>query len=386
MNKLSRALLPTLIASALAATAGFAQDSENQEVNLPGLYVVTDEGRTYLQKDDKVLEMKAGEAGFADEDGFRKIDNLPSALDWPCSGVAAMSRKFATYPITDLQTSNRAQEVVDRYFKVPEVIEPIPNWIDGEFHEMFAVNDLLQFSSPDYWYHLNPDRPFLDKKRPTSLMIALFVGTTQVIIDNNALDHLRELHGDEQIPVTFVFNDSNTVPISYFGDNVSLEEVFEAFMKRGIKVADVPMWWLGDYALTPTREEFERYFEIPPASEIDQETRDKLTQDLAEYGFTRKPIIVSILAEAGTMVIDQPQRVSVAFEMGFTRIPTAIQFVEADSILARCGPGTPVGFSGVVSGETTPPGGGIVPPGVQPPPPPEVLPPPIDPEEPASPS
>ena len=35
-------------------------------------------------------------------------------------------------------------------------------------------------------------------------------------------DALRKELGSDEIPVTFVFNDSNTVPISYFGDNVSL--------------------------------------------------------------------------------------------------------------------------------------------------------------------
>jgi hypothetical protein len=106
-----------------------------------------------------------------------------------------------------------------------------------------------------------------------------------------------------------------------------------------------------------------------------------LRGDLAEYGFTRKPLIVNILADSDSMVIDQPERLRMAVEMGITRFPTSVNVIEPDSIFARCGPGTPVGSSGV-SGESTPDGGASVQPGTP------VVPPPVDPipEPPASPS
>jgi hypothetical protein len=211
----------------------------------------------------------------------------------------------------------------------------------------------------------------MDKKRPKTLLIALFVGINQVIIDNHAFDALREIYGDDEIQVVFKFNDSNVVPISYFGDNVSLEEVFTAFKERGIKVAEVPMWWLGDFALTPTAAEFELYFDIPPLEDISAKKQAALKADLEAYGFTRKPLIVSVLADSESMVVDQPERLRMAFEMGFERIPTSVNFVEPDAILVRCGPGTPSGSDGsAVSGESTPIGGATIPPGsgVTPPP------------------
>jgi hypothetical protein len=378
LTDVKRSLLPALIAAALAVSAGLAQGQEDEPV-APGLYVTTDEGKTFLIKDGETLEMEAGESGFANEEGLKKIDTLPKALDWPCSGAVAMGRKFATYSLGDLKSKNRAQEIAERYFEVPEVIEPIPNWIDGEYHEIFSVDELLRFSSPEYWYFTAPDREFLDPKRPTALLVSMYVGITTAIVDNNAFDILRKLHGDDAIPVVFVFNDSNTVPISYFGENVSLEEVFRAFTERGIKLADPPMWWLGDYHLTPTIEEFEKFFQIPALGDIDPETQDKLREDLAAHGFTRKPIIVNVLAESGTMAVDQPARIRVAADMGIQRIPTVMNFIEEDSIIARCGPGTPVGFGeGAISGETTPEPGATVPPGSP------TVPPPTEPETPAS--
>jgi hypothetical protein len=270
---------------------------------------------------------------------------------------------FNTYSLNDLTSKNKMKEIVDRYFKVPEVIAPIPDWVDGEFHGIFNYHDIIQFSSPDYWYFPDADLPILSGKRPRSLQIALFVGTSQVVIDNNMIDALHKEIGSDEIPVTFVFNDSNTVPISYFGSNVSLEEVFKAFIERGIKVAEVPMWWQGDYHLTPTIQEFEKFFDIPALENIDPDKRAALEADLKANGFSRKSIIVSLFLESRSMAVDQPERVRVAASLGITRIPTTFNFVEPDAILARCGPGTPVGSSGV-SGSTTPIGGATVPPNV----------------------
>lgn len=356
-------MLPALISAALATGTVWAQEEcEELEGTPPGMYTTTDEGITYMTRDGEMVEMAAGDAGFADEGTLKCIKRPPEFLDWPCSTDAAQSRRFATYTLDDLQTDNKMEEIVERYFKVPEVLAPIPNWIDGEYNAVFSYNDIIQYSSPEYWYLPNPDRPILSEKRPRSLLISLFVGTNQVVIDNNVIDALRQELGSDDIPVTLVFNDSNSVPISYFGSNVSLEEVFKAFKERGIKVADVPMWWLGDFHLTPTIEEFEKFFEIPALEDINPDKIASMRADLEAHGFTRKSIIVSLFSESGTMAVDQPARVRVAASMGIERIPTVFNFIEPDIHLARCGPGTPVG-SGTVSGSTTPIGGAAVPPG-----------------------
>ena len=363
MKVLSKAILPALIASALSGNAWAQADCEELEGTPPGLYTTTDEGRTYLSKDGEVVELAAGEAGFANDSEVKCIKRPPKFLDWPCATAAAQSRMFNTYTIDELETDNKINEVVERYFTIPEVLAPIPNWIDGEYNAVFNYKDIIQFSSTEYWYFPSPDREILSKKRPRSLQISLYVGTNQAVVDNHMLDALRQELGTDEIPVTFVFNDSNVVPISYFGANVSLEEVNKAFRERGIKVAEVPMWWLGDYNLTPTIEELENFFEIPPLEDISAEKQAKLKTDLEAYGFSRKPILVTLFADSGTMAVDQPQRVRVAASMGITRIPTALVFIEPDVVLARCGPGTPVGSSASVSGSTTPIGGATVPPG-----------------------
>jgi hypothetical protein len=372
---LTKAILPALIATALAGTALAQEDCIEIEGAPPGLYATTDEGRTFLIKDGEVVEMGPGEAGFADEDGVKCIKRPPKFLDWPCATQAAQSRMFSTYSMDDLIEKNKIEEIVRRYFEIPEVIAPIPNWVDGEYNAVFEYKDLIPFSNDDYWYFHNVDRPFLDPKRPRSLQISLYVGINKVVIDKIAAEALRKDLGTDQIPVTFVFNDSNVVPISYFGPNVSIEEVNKAFFERGIKLADVPMWWLGDYHLLPTIEEFERFFDIPSLESISAQKQEALRSDLQANGFTRKPLIVTVLSDSGTMMVDQPERLRVAASMGLTRFPTVFNFVETDIVNARCGPGTPIGFgSAAISGESTPPGGAVVPPGVP------ITPPPPDPD------
>ena len=372
------ALLPALIALALFSGNVQAQGNtacEELQGTPPGLYVTSDEGRVFVIKGDKLVELAPGDAAFANEDSLTCLKAPPELLEWPCSTDAAQSRKFATYAAADLQTGNPVKEIVQRYFEIPEVMEPVPNWLEGEANMSLASGDIISFSSPEYWYLKDPSVDILNEKRPKTLLISLYVGTNQVVLDNYAFDALRKHYAGEKIPVVFVFNDSNVVPISYFGANVSLEEISRAFNERHIKLADVPMWQLGDHHLKPTARELENLLDLPSLEDIDPLRREALGAELETYGFSRKPVFVTMLEGSSKMYVDDPERVRVAIAMGIARIPTMINFVEQDFVYRRCGPGTPTGSSGV-SGSTTPPGGAVAPPGA--------MAPPTDPNPPAS--
>lgn len=366
-------LLPLMIGSLLASGAVYAQNTcEELEGTPPGLYTTTDEGRTILIRDDQVIELGPGDAGFADESGVKCIQRIPQFMDWPCSTDAARSRKFATYSIEDLPDGNKPREIVQRYFEVPEVIEPIPRWKEGEYHLLLDENAILQFSSDEYWYHPASPDALRDVRRPKTLLIALYVGVNQVVIDQQHLRALKTEYGGANIPVVFEFNDSNVVPISYFGPNVSLEEVLKASNERGINIDSAPMWELGDYNIRPTVAEMREFFDIPALEDIPPERRQALEDDLEANGFNSKPVFVSILSGSDSMVVDQPQRVAVAASMGYETIPVHLTIVQPDVLVQRCGPGTPAGFSQTsISGETTPPGGAVLPPGGVTPPPTE---------------
>jgi len=376
----NRAILPALIICTLTSTGVTAREEKEECENVkgtpPGLYATTDEGRTFLIQGDKQIELAPGEAAFANEGKLTCIKEVPKFLDWPCSSDAAQSRKFKTYAIDTITSKDMVSEVVTRYFTVPEVIEPIPNWLEGESNATLGFSQIVPFASAEYWYKTDSAVDIMHEKRPKTLLIALFVGINQVVIDNYTVDALKQFYAGKPVPVVFVFNDSNVVPVSYFGANVSLEEINKAFNERHIKLADVPMWQLGDHHFSATTEEFERNFDLPTLEAVDPYRREALAAELETFGFTRKPIFVTIM-EGGKMYIDDPDRVRVAISLGITRLATVINFVENDSHLNRCGPGTPVGSSGV-SGATTPIGGAIVPAGSVPPSPTEPEPNPSD--------
>jgi len=368
-------LLPTLIASALASTGLQAQNKKDECVDVegtpPGLYATTDQGRTFLMKGDKVVELAPGEAAFADEGKLTCIKEVPAFLDWPCTSDAAESRKFATYKFEDLNPDEDIiKQVAKRYFDIPEVIEPVPKWIEGQFHTTLSFNDIIGYSSPEYWYKPDPAVDIMNEKRPKILLISLYVGINKVVVDNYTIDALHRFYGGEKIPVVFVFSDSNVVPVSYFGANVSIEEIHKAFNERHIKLAEVPWWPLGDHHFSPSAQEFEKLFDLPDLDKIDKQRREAIEAQLDTYGFSRKPIFVTML-EGGKMYVDDPDRVRIAIAKKMPHLQTVINFVEEDSHLARCGPGTPIGSHGI-TGATTPIGGSIVPTGVPvPPPPPE---------------
>jgi hypothetical protein len=377
-----RKILPLTIAALMTAGSAYAAgECVELEGAPPGLYTTTDEGRTFLIKDGDIVELGPGQTGFADETGVKCIERSPQFMDWPCSTDAARSRRFATYSIDELGDGNRAQQIVDRFFEVPEVIEPIPRWKEGEYHLLMDVDEIMQFASPEYWYIPDSPAALKDERRPKTLQVALFVGINQVVVDERHLKVLNEHYGGKNIPVVFTFNDSNTVPISYFGPNVSLEEVATASQKRGINLAEAPMWELGDHHLTATNEELNTFFELPAVGDIPPERRQALEADLEANGFSKKPVFVSVIDGPDAMFVDQPQRVAVAAAMGIKNIPLHITIVQPDILVQRCGPGVPLGADGsaVPAGDvimsnqsgTTPPGGIVPPPGGIVPPPPE---------------
>ncbi len=321
-----QSLLPMLIAAALSSNSVYAQqDSDSSECEdiegtPPGLYVTTDEGRTFLTKDGKTVELAPGEAAFADENRLTCIKKIPKFLDWPCSTDAASSRKFATYTFDELETSEVIKEVVQRYFDIPEVIEPIPDWVDGESTTTLTLNEIIPYATPEFWYQPNADVDPLHEKRPRTLQISLYVGINLVVLDNYQVDVLDKFYAGQPIPVVFVFNDSNVVPVSYFGTNVSLEEINKAFNERQIKLAEVPMWPLGDSHFSPTGEEFDLLFELPEIDDINPLRREALEAQLETYGFSRKPIFVTMM-EGGRMYVDDPDRVRVALNIGLREKP-----------------------------------------------------------------
>jgi hypothetical protein len=325
----------------VSAGAG-AQPADEECVDLagtpPGLYVTVDQSQVYLVQGDEIVELDPGEAAYANESGLSCLKVPPKLLDWPCGTAEALSlQKAATYPVEALPLTEGVFEVVRRYFEDKAVIGPPIEWLNGEYHRMFDAAEISELPTSAYWYLPGGSDPFASPKRPEAQLIALFWSTKQAVLDGHTIGPLQESASGGMVPVVFVFNEDNEVPVSFFGPNVTLKELIDAYFQRGIKVAEVPVWYAGDHHLVTATSELEQLFDIPDLGDIDPAQRELIAAELIAYGFTNKPLAVSILEDSGGRTLDQPERVRVAASLGIEAIPTVIFYYSGSSHLGRCG-------------------------------------------------
>ncbi len=362
--------LPLLVALALSPAMAIGQAPESGagepecadvESGMPGLYVTVDQSQVYLIQGEKYVELKPGEAAYAGDGTLTCIKSRPQTLDWPCGTATAQGREKAdTYAANELPSSGIAQEVARRYFEENRVIGPPIEWLNGEYHLTLSASEIRALVSDANWYRPAGADPFASPKRPHSQLISLFWSTQQVLTEAHTIDALVAMHGEDAIPVVFVFHPDHEVPLSYFEGEVDLQKLLEVRREFGIELAPVPIWYVGDHHLTATVAELERFFEIPALQDIDPETLRRLTEHLEAYGFQKKPIGVTFLADGESMIIDQPARVRAAAALGITDIPIFVTYYQQDSILNRCGAPMPqislaarlaAGGAGAESGE-----------------------------------
>jgi hypothetical protein len=249
--------LSLAIALLVAGASAYAQEEPEVVQIAPGVYATVDENEIYIDQGDQRIELKAGEAAFAGADGVEQLDAVPVFLNWPCglaNGQGAGS--LPTYSIDSLPGGDRVAEIARLFFEQHEVPDTLPNWINGDTHGTFSAKEIETFVTSDYWYTPGETTPKLASIRPKTLLITLFPSTGQVIADSHQFDQLREIYGDNDIPVVFRFEAVNVVPVSYFGPRTSLGQVTDKFLFNQISVAEVPLWYAGD-----------RHFEFSPKGE-----------------------------------------------------------------------------------------------------------------------
>lgn len=341
MKLLFMAALPSAIA--LASMGVNAQQSPGQaSATPPGLYVTVSQGEVYIVQGDQQLDLKVGDAVYAGADSLQQLDSVPAFLNWPCGD----SDLIPTYSLATLPAGNQLEEIITRFFEGYEIPASAPVWLNGESHGSFPDAEINRLLSGAYWYKSGPTTAKMKALRPKVLLISLYPATQQVIVDQNHLQELRDLFGPDNIPVTFVFNEENVVPVSFFGKKVSVQHVVDSYLEKGITIADVPMWYGGDRQLEASPGELELTFDIPALEDIDPDRLAALVEDLRTNGFTKKPINVLLMAQNGSMVIDEGDKVRAAQVLGITSIPIVIFNYDEDSNKKRCGLTTPLASRG----------------------------------------
>lgn len=396
---LKRAPLAALIALALGApAAAHAQDGPP-----PGLYTSVDESEIYIiQPNGDQIDVKTGESVRVDQDGVTFITDRPQFLNWPCgTGFAGNRGSLPKFSLDSLPPEDRIGQVTDLYFSNQQVLEGDPRWENGESHGAFPAAEIDQYVSNARWYTTGDAPPGMDAKRPDTLLIALFYGTGQVVVDTNHLDELKVIYGDDPIPTVFQYEEENVVPISWYGDNPTPEQILANFQANGVKPAEVPLWYAGDQHVEIGPGVLADLAGVPPLSEMSPERQAQVREDIEQNGFRAKPVNLALVPGQETFIADEGERLRVAAAMGVLSVPVMFSVYDAGVIASQCGIEAPVaaaGVLGVAAGET-PEGPGAPPdetpdqpdqpePPTNPPvvPPPEIEPPqPPQPELPVSP-
>ena len=328
--------LSTAIMIALAAMGANAQ--QNPSAQTPNLYTTVSQGEIYIIQGDKQIELKVGEAAVARENSLQQIKSVPGFLNWPCGNyVGADSGLMPTYSLADLPPANQVEEIVRRFFEGLEIPAPSPAWLVGESHGSFPADEINKFLTSAYWYESGPTTPKMEALRPRVLLISLYPATQQVIVDQNHFQELLDEYGSKDIPVTFVFNEENVVPVSYFGKNVTLQQVADAYFEKGMSIADVPMWYAGDRQFTVSPQQLEKAFDIPAIEDIDPDRLAALVAELQANGFSNKPIKIALIAQNNSMVVDEGEKVRAAQSLGMDSIPIVFFNYDENSHKKRCG-------------------------------------------------
>jgi len=251
-----------------------------------------------------------------------------------------------TYPLASLPAGNQVEEIVRRFFEGPEILEPTPVWLDGESHGSFPAAEIKRFSSKAYWYESGETTPEMDALRPKILLISLYRATQQVVVDQHHLQELLEHYGSENMPVTFIFNQYDFVPISYFTMNVTVQQVADAYFEKGIAVTDIPVWYAADRHLRASVGELEQIFDIPAIEDIDPDRLAALVADLQKFGFSRKPINVLLMAQNDSMAVDEREKIRAAQSIAIELIPIVFYYYEENSHQKRCDLAMPAVITG----------------------------------------
>lgn len=350
---------------------------------------------------------------------YRVATELMSFLPgWVCSANLNDEQYNPVYDINDLPSQRRIRDVADRYFDDKAMLARFPDWPKKEFHMLASIDeliDLVEREDIEYWYRPGPVQSETPGGNPRdSVLIALYLKGQKVVIDTS-MQQLQswKQEGRDRVPVTFFYNFKYQRPISQFGNDVSLQDIENVFFDDGIELTPVPLWTVGDHHLQVTADELEELFDIPEKQEIDPDHYQLLLDELNKNGFSKKPVLVTLLRSGRYKRLSQPDRIRVAMDQGYSEFPTTLFYhrlerqacgapaicfdqlcgAVACGVLNGSGSTTGSGFEFIpqvcqpaaVQVGLVPGGGGTPPPPIiPPPPPPPMVTPPPPPPPPAS--
>lgn len=264
---------------------------------------------------------------------------------WACTAGADTGMYDSLYNVNDLPDSRMVRDVAQRYFEGRARLAQFPDWPNDEFHMLASADELLDLLSQlesEYWYRPGPSQEGPGANPRGAVLIALYpeAGNGEqeegqntddqgfdgrVVIDTTA-EQIRKWKeaGRDRIPVIFFYNFEYQRHISDYDEDVTLEQIMESFFEDGEELTPVPLFTVGDYHLNVPADELEALFDLPDSDDIDPARYQALEDDLAANGFSRKPVMVSLLRSASYRKLAESDRVRVAIDRGVEQFPVAL--------------------------------------------------------------
>lgn len=272
--------------------------------------------------------------GRADELYTTALELMGFLPGWSCTTNIDRGLYDPVYNVNDLPDQRMVQEVADRYFQQSSRLGQFPDWPNNEFHMLASTTELLDLVSrleTEYWYRPGPSQDGAGANPRETVLIGLYPDNDQIVIDATA-ERIRQWQAQDKarVPVTFFYNFDYQRPVSRFADDTTLEDIMDSFFEGGNELTPVPLWTVGDYHLEVTGDELEELFELPEADDIDPRRYRALVDDLAAQGFSRKPVLVTLLQSGKYRRVAEPDRVRVALDQGIESFPVAVFYHRVD--------------------------------------------------------
>lgn len=258
-------------------------------------------------------------------------DMAASLPGWVCGTSVVEDEYSPTYDVNDLSSPRTVREVAERYFESNRRLFPFPSWPDGDFHMLATVDELLEMARGNYWYRPGPPQRAAGGNPRDSVFISLYKHDKSIVIDT-AKSELRRLKqaGVDRVPVIFFYNRDYQRPVSELPDNTDIERVLGLFFDNGLELTPVPMWSVGDHHITVDADQLTQLFDIPERDEIPKQRLARLTAELQDENFERKPIMVSLLRDGRYRRLAEPDRVRAAIDLGLQQFPLTFFYHRVD--------------------------------------------------------
>lgn len=295
-----------------------------------------------LTIDKTVFMMTRADADRAEEyftSAFSLQDALPG---WACGAGGASSRggPYADhYGVDDLPPRREVAEVARRYFEEAMVMQPQPDWLNGDFHMLAYTGELVDLASDDHFYRRSARAVTEGESLVHPIMVSLYGETGEIVLDVSRDELLSfQERGVERLPVVFHFNKDFQRAVTDIRADSDLGEVIGMFNSEGAELTPVPLLGAGDHHLMTSLEELADLFEIPERDDIDPVRFAALTEELAAEGFSRRPVVVTLYSEQESRWVDDPERLRAAIESGIEEAPVAVLYHRLDRLPCGAAP------------------------------------------------